>query len=923
VHDSSGPGAATVPLILPLREAAGADRSAVGGKAANLGHLLRAGLPVPDGFVVTTAAFHAHLDDPVICDRRQVLARCGPEDPDAARRLRAAIARRELPPRVRDAVVEGVASHGDGSGSGAAPPPDAWAVRSSAVAEDREEASFAGQYDSFLDVRGEAAVLDRVRACMASLFTDRATAYRDRSGIPSGDVAMAVVVQRMVPADAGGVLFTADPVSGNRRVAVVEAALGSAAAVVGGETDPDHARIDRRTGEVLSYERHSDPGAGGGSRAGPAGASQSSRAEGRKRPVLDDRRLEELVETGREIEELFGGRPQDVEWCLAEGRLHVLQSRPVTALPPVPEPPPSEDRLHVYVNMGPMQSVSEPMPPLVRDLWTNLIQEAVELAGLRTLADRWCAEAAGRVFLDLTPLLGIRPLRRRMASRLGDVSEPTADGLRSLLTRRPEEFVGRGGGLRALWAAMRAGGATVVGQLPRLGTAFLGAFRGEPPELDEEQRFFEAFGRRAADRIRAPPDPSERARRALHPVEHMAEARDLFPRLVGLSAAFLAADWLERLFPDAPGDVDAAGGGFPREIVTRMNQGLGDLADVARRHPEVARALRDGRLLEEVVGVEGGDAFREALGSYLDEFGHRATGEIDLSNPRWREDPSSLLQVVRANLAGAEAGAHREHLEELVRVGEDAARRLVERAGRGPLGFVKRPLVRRLVRTYRGYLPLRELPKQGGAHLFAASREVLLAAGGRLVEDGELPRVEDVWFLREDELLAALEGSAPVEADLAARRAEHERHRAVDAPVLVTSEGEDPTARIGSGGLPDGALGGTGVSSGVAVGSARVVRDPATSSVKPGEILVAPSCGPGWTPLYLNAAALVCEVGGRISHGALVAREYGLPAVVSVRGATREIRTGQRLRVDGSRGVVEVLDEGGAEPVGAAVRGRL
>lgn len=903
-----------MPLILPLREAAGEDRSTVGGKAANLGRLLEAGLPVPGGFVVTTEAFHAHMDDPGIRERVEALARRGPDDTAAARRLRAAIAGRELRPGVRDAVVETLATHRDGTGSEAAAGPDAWAVRSSAAAEDLEEASFAGQYDTFLDVRGDAAVLDRVRACMASLFTDRATAYRERNGNPSDHVAMAVVVQRMVPAEAGGVLFTADPVSGNRRVAVVEAASGSAAAVVGGETDPDHARIDRRTGEVLSYERSSDSGGGRRSRAGPVAASQSSGGETPEARVLDDGRLRELVETGREIEELFGGRPQDVEWCVAEERLHVLQARSVTALPPMPEPAPDDGRLHVYLNLGPMQSVSEPMPPLVRDVWKNLIRDAVELAGLRALADRWCAEAAGRVFLDLTPLLRVRPLRGRLADQLGDVSEPAADGLRALLDRRPGAFGGRGGALRALGGAMRAGGVTVLGQIPRLGTAFLGAFRGEPPDLDEEQRFFEAFGRRAADRIRAPVDPVERARRALHPVEHMSEARDLFPRLVGLSAAFLAGGWLERLFPDASGDVNAAGGGFPREIVTRMNQGLGDLADAARRHPEVARALRDGRPLAEVVGVEGGDDFHEALGSYLDEFGHRATGEIDLSNPRWREDPSSLLQVVRANLAGAEEGSHREHLEELVQEGEAAARRLVERAGRGPLGFVKRPLVRRLVRTYRGYLPLRELPKQGGAHLFAASRQVLLAAGGRLAEEGELSRAEDVWFLREDELVAALRGDAPVEADLDGRRSEHERHRAVDAPVLVTSEGEDPTAGGPRGELPDGALGGTGVSAGVAVGSARVVRDPATSSVKPGEILVAPSCGPGWTPLYLNAAALVCEVGGRISHGALVAREYGLPAVVSVRGATREIRTGQRLRVDGSRGVVEVLDEGGAGP---------
>lgn len=193
---------------------------------------------------------------------------------------------------------------------------------------------------------------------------------------------------------------------------------------------------------------------------------------------------------------------------------------------------------------------------------------------------------------------------------------------------------------------------------------------------------------------------------------------------------------------------------------------------------------------------------------------------------------------------------------------------------------------------------------------------VFLDAGERLVEAGRLERVEDVWFLRGEELLEALERDDPAEVDVEVRRAEHERHRSVDAPVLLTSDGENPNALVERGEMPEGALRGTGVSAGVVEGPARVVRDPSISTVLPGEILVVPSCGPGWTPLFLNAAALVAEVGGRISHGALVAREYGLPAVVSVAGATREIRTGQRLRVDGIRGVVEILGARAA-PIGS------
>lgn len=354
--------------------------------------------------------------------------------------------------------------------------------------------------------------------------------------------------------------------------------------------------------------------------------------------------------------------------------------------------------------------------------------------------------------------------------------------------------------------------------------------------------------------------------------------------------------------------VNAVGRGFPDELVTRINLGLGDLADVARDHPEVAEALREEKSLDEIESYEGGETFRAALDDYLEEFGHRATGELDVSRPRWREDPSGLLSTVRANLEHEQAGEHREHLRQMEREAITAAERLEERAARGLLGPIRKRVVRQLLRTYRGYIQTREYPKQGTAYLFTAWHEALREAGEVLVSEGILDDSDDVWFLRKEELFAALDDDS-IDVDIAARRAAFERHAEMDAPPVLTSEGEAPSADIERENVPEDALVGTGVSSGVVEGTARVVHDPTEETIETGEILIAPSSDPGWTPLFLNAAGIVVEVGGRLSHGALVAREYGLPAVVSVPKATRRIETGQRVRIDGTQGIVEIVED--------------
>ncbi|WP_233204293.1 PEP/pyruvate-binding domain-containing protein [Halegenticoccus soli] len=903
-----------------LHELGTEDVGVAGGKGANLSALARAGLPVPQGFVVTTATYRDLVEPPRIREAIDRLDALDAADTDtlaaAAAELRSLIQSRELGASVETAVADAMASFESA---------DSFAVRSSATAEDLPSASFAGQHETFLGV-ASADVLDRVRDCMASLFTDRAVTYRARNGVSHADAEMAVVVQPMVDAAAAGVLFTADPATGNRHVSAVDASFGLGESIVAGDVTPDHALVDARTDEVLEYtvgtktiavELHGDSTAGEGTSGIETEETPTDEGGGirrvelpsdqRESRVLTDDQLRTLAGLGERVETLLGA-PQDVEWALADGHFVLLQSRPITSLFPRPSPPPADDRLHVYVSMGHMQAMPEAMPPLARDVWRTYTGNALSALGFDDSLRNPTIEAGGRIFVDVTPFLRHPWLRSRLIERIAAINEPISAGLAAIVSRRPEEFTSRGVTVGALPGHVATAGrvARLLGPaVPRIARNLLGALAGRGPTPDDES--WARMGDLFAGQVTDAPTPEARARAVFETIDFGRFFREAYPRISPLFLAFALGGWLARAYPDQPEDVNAIGRGFERDVVTRINLGLGDLADVARDHPRVAAALRDGASLGDLEDVDGGEAFRDAFEGFLAEFGHRGTGEIDLSRPRWREDPSVLLAVVRANLADEAAGDHRERIRRLAEEAEAAAARLEAHADHGLLGPLRRRYVRRLIRTYRDTVYLREYPKQEAARAFTAWRTALLDAGELLAADGRLDRPDDVWYLHRDELFDALDDER-VDVDIAARRREHARNADLDAPPVLTSEGEAVRGQVDRGMVPEGALVGTGVSSGVVEGVARVVRDPAAATVERGEILVAPSTDPGWTPLFLNAAGLVSEVGGSVSHGALVAREYGLPAVVSVPDATKRIRTGQRIRLDGTRGTVELLD---------------
>ncbi len=379
----------------------------------------------------------------------------------------------------------------------------------------------------------------------------------------------------------------------------------------------------------------------------------------------------------------------------------------------------------------------------------------------------------------------------------------------------------------------------------------------------------------------------------------------------------MAKTLLERLVRGSvdPSDLTAVYSGLEGNVTTNMDLEVGDLSDIARQHPAVAELLRSGRpadSIEKSSGVEGGEAFKDSLDKFLEKYGMRGPSEIDIARPRWKDDPGSLLQMVLGGTGHAEKGGHRDYHRRLVEQGWEAGERLERAVRKGPKGFIYARLVRRFVRVFRSHMAVREHPKFMLIKMFGMVREILLESANTLVDENRLERIEDVWMLEFHEVVQAFEQpEMELRGLVNARYAEQKHFRDLVPPRLFTSDGELLRGQYSREDLPEGALPGSSVSGGVVEGIARVVTDPTAEVLHPGEILVAPFTDPGWTPLFIHAAGLVMEVGGLMTHGSVIAREYGIPAVVGVVDATRQIKTGQRIRVQGDAGYVEYLNEEG------------
>jgi len=905
-------------LLLDLRHINSGMLVLVGGKGANLGELLSAGIPVPEGFCLTTAAYRkaTGAPDSLLAPLAGVHAALaaggaalGPGRIDElAAAARAAILAAPIPAAVTAAAEQAYKAMG---------PDVPVAVRSSATAEDLPFASFAGQQDTYLNVVGVPAVLDAVRRCWASLWTDRATAYRASLGIDAATVALAVVVQRMVDAETAGVMFTANPLTGSRRQVAIDASPGLGEAVVSGAVNPDHFVVDALTGAVLKRELGDKgvevtalPGGGTEARAVPAAPGTA---------CLTDSQIAALVRLGLQAQEHFGA-PQDTEWAIdPAGRLWLTQSRPITTLFPVPKSngaagnasqegsPVSGTRAYLCFSLA--QGLTRPLTPMGLAAIRLIASSVATAAGFRVPDPRRgpspYAEAGQRIYVDFTT-----PIRssigRRLVPRVFDVMEARTAAVMRQLFEDPAFSVTK----RTPFGLLRhVAPVAVRAKVP--GTLLHALIRPEAA-LRRVNRFTREFEAALAPAAGAAPlgrlDHAEsllgtqlfRIVPAILPLPALGFA------MLGLAGKVLGGNAWSALQPVIRG--------LPNNVTTEMDLELWDLARAISDDPQSRAVLMAGQPDVLAAAFHAGELparLDAGLARFLDRFGHRAVAEIDVGQPRWSEEPAHILGIL-ANYLRQEDPALAPDVQ-FSKAAEDAEAqvdRLVAQAA--ARSKVRGRLVRGALRRARLFAGLRELPKYHLVVGLAEIRRQLLVVGTELAQTGRIDRPDDVFFLDFGEVRQALThtGHGTPAPDLrtlvAARRQDYDQEcRRRHIPRVLLSDGTEPEAvRTAVGQAPEGALAGSPASAGTVTAAARVILDPVGARLEPGEILVAPSTDPGWTPLFLTAGGLVMEMGGANSHGAVVAREYGIPAVVGVPDATGLLRTGQRITVDGGAGTV-------------------
>ena len=892
------------PYCLPLNMP-GATLSRTGGKGLNLTRLAQAGYPVPGGFIVTTDGYDAFVTDAGLAGwmaAKVAAIDAGNADALAALsdRLRARLNECSIPDELAAQIRAAYAEMGR----------PRVAVRSSATAEDLPDMSFAGQQETILNVLGEEALLNAVVECWSSLWTARAIGYRARNRIDQSAVSLAVVVQTMVQSETSGVLFTANPLTGRRTESAIDATFGLGEALVGGQVEPDHYLVETSTGCILEKQL----GAKATIVRGLAeGGVTTEHQENSDRHALTDAQIASLTATGKRVAALYGS-PQDIEWAFADGELFLLQSRPITSLFPLPRSG-DEDGLQVYVSLGAIQGVMGPFTPFGQEMIRGLFAAIGQILGddtsiysqslIHTAAERpWIAVTGAlrnpigrRIFLRVFPL--VEPGAAETARRL--VDDPRLEGgtvrLESLARVAPFLF-------RILKSAMRA--------LIR-------------PEATVQEVHASVEARIA--------DAEERARSA----RTLGEQIDLFewlcynslftfllprfmpPIIVGYGCLALLhrlSSMLARFGQDIPPQLALdLTRGLPNNVTTEMDLALWQVAQRIRQDAtgEATFSTANAETLAEDFQMKMLPAsIQIALTEFLERYGMRGLAEIDFGQPRWREMPLPVISALQSYLSIADESAAPDRM---FHRGQHAAAQATEQlaaaatqAWRSPAaGFFVRWLAKR-VRLLAG---LRESPKFTLIRLMDLVRTAMLESGKELTDAGVLARADDLFYLQMRELKTlAMNAPGDWQALVRARRAtDRNERRRQPIPRLLLSDGTAIFAGLSaSASLDGGTLMGSGVSPGVVEGTVRVVFSPAKASLQPGEILVCPGTDPSWTPLFLAAGGLVMEVGGMMTHGSVVAREYGIPAVVGVDRATERLQTGQRVRVDGGSGMIEFLD---------------
>lgn len=853
----------------------------VGGKGANLGELSKIeGIHVPDGFCISTEAYKKIISEiSSINELLNLLSNLKAEERDKiialSTEIRSAIEAVKIP----EYIVEQISQHISRLGE-----KNAYAIRSSATAEDLPTASFAGQQDTYLNIIGKEEILKYISKCWASLFTERAIIYRMQNGFDHRKVYLSVVIQKMIFPQASGIMFTADPISSNRKIISVDAGFGLGEALVSGMVNADNYRVSN--GEIVDKKISTKKIA---VYALKNGGTKEEKVETAKQneQVLTSKQILQLEHIGRKIEKHFHF-PQDIEWCLADEIFYVVQSRPITTLFPIPEV--NDDANHVYISVGHQQMMTDAMKPLGISMW-------------QLIAGAPMFKAAGRLFVDVIQQLSSANSRAMLLKMMEQHDPLIKDALMRVIDRG--DFIQ----LLSDDEQEKTAGQTVqrrpvqnFNTLKDYDPAIVfDLIKRSETEIEElKQNIKTKSGLELINFI-------------LEHIEQSKKSRS-DPQSFGvIMTPMNAASWLNEKMNEWLNEKNAAdklSQSLSNNITSEMGLALLDVADAIRPYSGVINYLqhvKDENFLNELPKFAGGVEVYNAINNFLTKYGMRCAGEIDITIPRWSEKPTTLLPVILSNIKKFEPGESKRRFDKGLQEVLKKEQELLEKLKQLPGGEQKVKETKKMIALVRNFAGYREYPKYDIISRHFVYKQALLKEAEHLLNANIIYEKEDIYYLTFEELREVIQTNKADHQLINKRKEEFKIFEKLTPPRVITSDGEIVTGTYKRENLPANAIIGLAVSSGVVEGKARVILNMHEANIEDGDILVTPFTDPSWTPLFVSIKGLVTEVGGLMTHGAVIAREYGLPAVVGLENATKLIKDGQQIRVHGTEGYIEIL----------------
>ncbi|UMZ72795.1 PEP/pyruvate-binding domain-containing protein [Natranaerofaba carboxydovora] len=864
-----------------------------GGKGTNLGEMITAGLPIPEGFVVLTNAYRRFVEGNNLAEKIKGLL-SDIEDLDnqeedsfsQIERISQKIKRLFEAGKIPDDIIEDINYMYEVLGEASV------AVRSSATAEDLPGTSFAGQYNTYLNIRGREQLHKSVKDCWASLWNARALSYRVKQNIKNEGLAHGVVVQKLIDAEKSGILFTANPVNGRRDQMLLNSSWGLGEAIVGGEVTPDQWVMDKKNKKILEEKIakkeimtiRNDKG---------IEFVEVTRKDQESR-TLDSNEVMELLELGDKVEKYFSS-PQDIEWAYRDGKFYLVQSRPITSLYPLPQPEDYDKGLRIYMNFNLYsQAMPEPFTPVGEAMFKEMFVGVSKLVNkdYKRKPVNWVKSAGGRVFLDVTEPFKYERIQERLKNNPADKDPVTIRTLIELIDKNKDEL------LKNKKSAMKILTGIITKMNPWVIKFCITSLYKVMYGVISPQKAVSKSYQYGENFVSSIENKKKELKTIEEKINYIANESPkelfigLFEVVFYVSASSTYLDRAEKIMKkhlEDTSELDKVEKSVPNSVTTEMGMELlGIVKKLAEKkeeptldHPEVK--------------------------NFLNKYGHRSSLEVDLGIPRWYEEPQYVLNLIESYIENKNYDEGLDKFQQGKKEAEEAIVNITNKIKeKGANRDAKK--VEKLLRNFREMFGIRELPKFYLTKSFGILREMLMDIGEELKREGRLEDKKDIFYLRFDEITSDRDLREIVDKN----KEKYQRDLQMNAPLIMTSTGESIYSGLSTEKGEEGTnyYIGLAVSPGIYEGRVKVLNRPEEGKkLKKGEILVTKGTNPAWTPLFLKIGGLVMETGGPISHGSVVAREYGVPAVAGVREATTKLQDGQLVRINGETGSVEVIEE--------------